>query len=90
MIESLADRHGAKDATARKTALAELRAAQPHPSQYSPDAKPIPEKSWAYRLAKKIAYHDYGVYKEHFEETNWIDPRESEPPTQEPELVQIK
>ncbi|MEM9942005.1 MAG: radical SAM protein, partial [Planctomycetota bacterium] len=83
LIESLADKHGAKDATARKTALAELRAAQPHPSQYSPDMTPIPEKSWAYRIAKKIAYHDYGVYTEHFEQSNWIDPRDVEPPTPE-------
>ena len=90
LIEALADRHGAKDSTARKTALAELRATTPNPSQYSPDLKPIPEKSWAYRIAKKIAYHDYGVYEEHFEDENWIDPRESEPPQQEPELVQLK
>jgi MoaA/NifB/PqqE/SkfB family radical SAM enzyme len=87
LIEALADRHGAKDSTARKTALAELRATQPNPSQYTPELKPIPEKSWAYRLAKKFAYHDYGVYDEHFEEENWIDPREAEPPKSE--LVQI-
>ena len=90
LIEALADRHGAKDSTARKTALAELRATQPNPSQYSPDLEPIPEKSWAYRLAKKIAYHDYGVYDKHFDQANWQDPREAEPPTSEPELIQLK
>jgi len=34
----------------------------------------IPEKSWAYRIAKKIAYHDYGVYEEHFIAEGWADP----------------
>ena len=89
LIESLAERHGAKDATARKTALAELRAAQPHPSQYAPDMQPIPEKSWAYRIAKKIAYHDYGVYEDHFEAENWVDPKSVTPPSQ-PDLVKLQ
>ena len=74
LIEALADRHGAKDSTARKTAIAELQAANAHRSQYDPEAAAIPEKSWAYRIAKKIAYHDYGVYGEHFEAENWVDP----------------
>ena len=52
--------------------------------------EPIPEKSWAYRLAKKIAYHDYGVYDKHFDAAKWQDPNETEPPTVAPELVQIK
>jgi len=52
--------------------------------------EPIPEKSWAYRLAKKIAYHDYGVYDQHFEAENWQDPREANPPQPDSELVQIK
>ena len=87
LIEALADRHEAKDSTARKTALAELRATQPNPSQYAPEMEAIPEKSWAYRWAKKFAYHDYGVYSKYFDEENWIDPREAEPPKSE--LVQI-
>ena len=74
LIEALADRHGAKDATARKTAIAELQAANSYRSQYDPDAASIPEKSWAYRIAKKIAYHDYGVYEEHFIAEGWADP----------------
>ena len=78
--EDLANRHGAKDATARKTAFAELKAAQPHPSQYAPESKPIPERSWAYRLAKKIAYHDYGVYDKHFSADQWQDPKDVDPP----------
>ena len=88
LIEDLVDRHGAQDSTARKTALAELRAASTHPSQYAPDTKPIPEKSWAYRIAKKIAFHDYGVYAEHFHEENWEDPRTNER-APAGELVQI-
>ncbi len=87
LIEALAERHQAKDSTARKTALAELRATKPNPSQYTPEMEAIPEKSWAYRFAKKFAYHDYGVYSKYFEEENWIDPRKVEPPKSE--LVQI-
>jgi len=77
LVEALADRHGAKDATARKKAFEEIQAAGAHWSQYSPDAELIPEKSWAYRLAKKFAYHDYGVYSEHFSDENWVNPDES-------------
>ncbi|MEM7454717.1 MAG: radical SAM/SPASM domain-containing protein [Planctomycetota bacterium] len=97
LIEGLVDRHTAHDSTARKTAMAELRAAATHPSQYAPDMKPVPEKSWAYRFAKKIAFHDYGVYSKHFEAKNWIDPRtgdraarpENDEADQQAELVQI-
>lgn len=76
LIEGLVDRHGAKDSTARKTALSELQHTVSRPSQYHPDVKPIPERSWAYRIAKKIAFHDYGAYSEHFEEANWKQPQE--------------
>ena len=85
LIEDLVDRHSAKDATARKSALKELQASSSRPSQYSPDLEPIPEKSWAYRLAKKIAYHEYGVYTKHFKKENWQEPPELEtPPAPEP------
>ena len=87
LIEKLVDQHGATDATARKTALQELKAAKKYPSQYSPDLEPIPEKSWAYRIAKKIAFHEYGVYTEHFREENWEDPKEAPPNSKD--LVQI-
>ena len=95
LIEALADRHGAKDSTARKTAIAELQAANAHRSQYDPAAAAIPEKSWAYRIAKKIAYHDYGVYGEHFEAENWADPEleQADPKTPgrgDGDLVQLK
>ena len=87
LIESLVDRHGASDSTARKSALAELQAAAKYPSQYSPDLEPIPEKSWAYRIAKKIAFHEYGVYSKHFREENWEDPQQAPPPKND--LVQL-
>jgi len=75
LIEELVERHSAKDSTARKTALQELQAASSWPSQYAPSMEKIPEKSWAYRIAKKIAFHDYGVYTKHFEPEKWVDPR---------------
>ena len=77
LIEALVNSHGAHDSTARKTAMDELRAAAVYPSQYNPDLEPVPEKSWAYRWAKKFAFHDYGAYREHFKQENWVDPRTS-------------
>ncbi len=74
LMKELVQAHSAKDATARATALAELEAMQSRPSQYSPGSE-IPEKSWAYRFAKKIAFHEYGVYRHNFDEANWVDPR---------------
>jgi MoaA/NifB/PqqE/SkfB family radical SAM enzyme len=74
VIADLVARHGAKDSTARRTALVELQAMQPRGSQYSPGTE-IPEKSWAYRLAKKIAFHEYGVYTKNFRPENWRDPQ---------------
>ena len=88
LIAALVDRHNAVDATARKTAMAELQAAARHPSQYAPDMKPIPERSWAYRIAKKIAYHEYGVYSENFDIQQWQDPKSHAPPPSS-DLVQI-
>lgn len=89
LIQDLVERHGAKDSTARHTAVNELNAANTHPSQYAPDSQPIPEKSWAYRLAKKFAYHEYGVYSEHFKVENWVDPKENKPTEEAQELYQI-
>ena len=79
LIEDLVERHTAKDSTARKTAMAELKVARSHPSQYAPEIEPIPERSWAYRFAKKFAYHEYGVYTKHFKEENWVRPDPSQP-----------
>jgi MoaA/NifB/PqqE/SkfB family radical SAM enzyme len=85
VMKELVEKHAAKDSTARGTAMPELDAMKTRPSQYNPGSE-IPEKSWAYRIAKKIAFHEYGVYSTNFQETNWKDTRQ-EP--QQPELVQI-
>ena len=74
VMQQLVQLHGAKDATARATAFRELDEMQPRPSQYNPGSE-IPERSWAYRLAKRIAFHEYGVYSKHFRAENWQDTR---------------
>src|SRR5262245_20106548 len=61
LLKKLVEAHGAKDATARQTALAELEAMTPRTSQYNPEAE-IPEKNWFYRLAKRLFFNDFGVY----------------------------
>ena len=62
LLAKLIDKHGAKDATARQTAMDELKAMEVRTSQYNP-ADEIPEKSWAYRIAKRFWFNDFGVYK---------------------------
>lgn len=62
LLRELVERHGAADATVRGTAVAELAAMTPRRSQYDP-ATAIPEKSWAYRLAKRLFFNDFGVYR---------------------------
>jgi MoaA/NifB/PqqE/SkfB family radical SAM enzyme len=61
LLKELAERHGARDTTVRGTSLAELEAMQSRTSQYNPGHE-IPEKSWAYRFAKKHWFNDFGVY----------------------------
>ena len=85
VMKELVEKHAAQDSTARGTAMPELEAMTTRPSQYNPGSE-IPERSWAYRIAKKIAFHEYGVYTKNFDADEWKDTRE-EP--QEPELVQI-
>jgi MoaA/NifB/PqqE/SkfB family radical SAM enzyme len=64
LLREVVERHGARDSTARGTALAELSAMQVRPSQYNPGGE-IPEKSWLYRLAKRFWFNDFGVYRGH-------------------------
>jgi MoaA/NifB/PqqE/SkfB family radical SAM enzyme len=64
LLEQLIKKHGAKDATVRKTAMEELQAMQIRTSQYNPEHE-IPEKSWVYRFAKKHWFSDFGVYDGH-------------------------
>jgi MoaA/NifB/PqqE/SkfB family radical SAM enzyme len=61
LIRELVLRHGARDSTQRQTALAELDAMQPRPSQHDPKNQ-VPEKHWAYRLAKKHWFFGFGAY----------------------------
>lgn len=79
LLRELADRHGARDTTARQTTFVELEEMQTRPSQYDP-ALEIPEKSWAYRLAKRFWFNDYGAYSQHFRPENW---RPTRPETSE-------
>lgn len=61
LVKALAEKHGAKDTTIRKSAMAELESMEPRGSQYLLQDE-IPEKHWMYRLAKRFFYHDFGAY----------------------------
>ena len=61
LLHELVVLHSAKDQTARQSAHAELQAMIARPSQYAPGNE-IPEKSWAYRLAKRMFFNDFGAY----------------------------
>jgi MoaA/NifB/PqqE/SkfB family radical SAM enzyme len=63
LVKELVVKHGARDTTARGTALAELEAMQPRFSQWLPGEE-IPEKHWMYRLAKKYWFSDFGAYRQ--------------------------
>ncbi|QJW94226.1 astB/chuR-related protein-putative enzyme of the MoaA / nifB / pqqE family [Frigoriglobus tundricola] len=64
LLKKLVAAHGAKDATARQTALAELGAMTVRTSQYNPAAE-VPEKNVFYRLAKRLFFNDFGAYAGH-------------------------
>jgi MoaA/NifB/PqqE/SkfB family radical SAM enzyme len=64
LLKLLVEKHGAKDATVRQAAIAELAAMQTRTSQYNPGAE-VPEKNWMYRLAKRYWFYDFGVYNGH-------------------------
>jgi len=70
LLQQLAQRHGARDTTARVAAFAELQAMETRPSQYDPEVE-IPEKNLAYRIVKRLWFNDYGMYGKHFEPDNW-------------------
>ena len=61
LLKQLAEKHGARDTTVRGSAYPELAALHPRPSQYDPTQE-IPEKSLAYKLAKKYWFSDFGAY----------------------------
>jgi MoaA/NifB/PqqE/SkfB family radical SAM enzyme len=62
LLKQLVEKHGARDSTARGTALAELGSMSVRTSQYNPGGE-IPEKNWMYRLAKRFWFNDFGVYR---------------------------
>src|SRR5204862_8336717 len=64
LLKQLVEKHGAKDATVRGTALAELAARRTRTSQYNPGHE-VPDKNWVYRLAKRYWPYDFGVYRGH-------------------------
>ena len=64
LLKKLVEAHGAKDATARQTALTELGALTVRTSQYNPAAE-IPERNPFYRLAKRFFFNDFGTYAGH-------------------------
>ena len=61
LLAQLVEKHGAKDSTARGTAMQELKSMIPRTSQYHPGHE-IPEKNWYYRIAKRFLFNDFGVY----------------------------
>ena len=63
LVKELVRKHGARDTTARGTAMAELEAMKPRFSQWLPGEE-VPEKHWMYRLAKKYWFNDFGAYKD--------------------------
>lgn len=95
LLKGLVTKHGAHDGTARQSAIAELEAMRVRTSQFNPGNE-IPEKNWAYRLAKRFFFNDFGVYAD-FDHSRTAAPAlvDSEthtaplPEISEPELVQI-
>jgi MoaA/NifB/PqqE/SkfB family radical SAM enzyme len=77
VLIQLAEKHGAKDTTQRKQSIAELQATIPRRSQYVPGNE-IRERNLAVRLAKWLAFNDFGVYGKHFDASKWVDPQAAE------------
>jgi MoaA/NifB/PqqE/SkfB family radical SAM enzyme len=61
LVRDLVARHGARDTTQRKAALAEMAALQPRNSQHDPGHE-IPEENWLYRFAKRNWFFGFGAY----------------------------
>lgn len=64
LLKQLVEKHGAKDSTARKTALDELSNMTVRTSQFNPGNE-IPEKNLYYRFIKRYLFNDFGVYNGH-------------------------
>ena len=61
LLKSVVEQLGARDTTARETALAELEAMTPLSSQHIPGHE-LPEQNWLYRLTKKYWFFGFGAY----------------------------
>lgn len=61
LLKAVAERHGSRDTTLRRTAFAELDTMQGRPSQHDPGNE-IPEENWFYRFAKKHWFFGFGAY----------------------------
>jgi hypothetical protein len=73
LLIELADRHAARDTTARQTVRSELQAMQRRASQFNPGGE-IRERNWVYRLFKRFWFNDYGTYQQYFDRQAWHDP----------------
>lgn len=73
LLVELAEKHSARDTTVRGKVMEELRQVSPRRSQYQPGDE-IPERSFAYRWAKKYAFNDFGTYSKHFDVSKYRDP----------------
>ncbi len=78
LLVELAEKHGARDTTARGVVMDELEAISPRRSQYQPGDE-IPERSLVYRWAKKYAFNDFGAYGRHFDAARYQDPDQKSP-----------
>lgn len=76
LLVELAEKHSARDTTVRKKVMDELVQITPRRSQYQPGVE-IPERSLAYRWAKKYAFNDFGTYAKHFDQSKYKDPQAS-------------
>ncbi|MEI6715077.1 MAG: radical SAM/SPASM domain-containing protein [Verrucomicrobiota bacterium] len=63
LVKELVQKHGARDTTVRKTAMAEIDAMLPRYSQWLPGEE-IPEQHWMYRWAKRFWFSDFGAYQQ--------------------------
>ena len=62
LVKEIVLKHGARDTTARGTAMAELETMTPRFSQWLPGEE-VPERHWMYRLAKKYWFYDFNAYR---------------------------
>lgn len=83
LLVELAEKHGARDTTARGTVIDELKQVSPRRSQYQPGDE-IPERSFVYRWAKKYAFNDFGTYAARFDAAKYRDPDKDLPKSDRP------